>query len=68
MKSKYVCKRCGVAVGQWAKGGGVIWKHQANRHTRSCHKPPKVVTREGYAAEQRWIERECEDIIRSIYE
>ena len=45
MKTKYVCQRCGLGVGQWAKGTGTIWKHHGNWHSTSCGKPPRVVER-----------------------
>lgn len=53
MKSQFVCQRCGVSVGRWAKGATTIWKHQANMHNTSCGKVPVVVERERYEREMR---------------
>lgn len=54
MKSKYVCGRCGVAVGVWAKGQGSYWKHQNGGYgNRSCGRRPMVVERDTYEADIR---------------
>ena len=49
-KSVYVCKRCGLAIGVWAKGGSdTYWKHHASGTTGpSCGKRPITILRKEY--------------------
>ena len=52
-KSAYVCKKCGLAIGHWAKGTGIIWKHFASGSTgASCGQAPIPVLRSEYEARQ----------------
>ena len=51
MPSSYICRRCELPVGRWAKGSGLTWKHFASPYTTSCGKPPLVVEREVYERE-----------------
>lgn len=69
MKSKYVCKRCGVGVGLWwAKGDRSYWKHHGNWHNPSCRRVPIVVERTAYENEMQKLAEDCESLLRGIFE
>ena len=61
MKSKYVCRRCGVAVGSWASG----WKHFANMHTLSCGKKPLPQAREDHEREERELVEAAKEALQN---
>lgn len=68
MKSKYICRRCELAVGLWASGEGSVWKHHGNLHRRSCGKTPLVVERAKYEAEMEAFARDAESMLEGLFE
>ncbi len=49
VRAKYVCQRCGLNIGWWAKGDGGYWKHHASGTTGPCcGMPPILVSKETY--------------------